>query len=95
MQRSIKTSYFQRGRIVQVNTSSNANRAVAQCVAHMQINQYGATAAEVFDNTDGILHAQIRRNVQGRITIEYKRDPETYHNRYAATPLIHSPLKRT
>jgi hypothetical protein len=94
MDRTIRTSYFKNGRIIRINTSLNANRAVTQCIAHMQINQYGATAAEVYDDKDGILHAQVHRSVNGRITITYNRDPETYHNRYAATPLIHTPRRK-
>lgn len=89
MSRQIQTIYYDnRKRVLQINTSTNANRAVATCVAHMQINQYGATSAQVHDNQDGVLHADVHRSVNGRITINYQRDPRQYHDRYALAHVL-------
>jgi len=76
--RTIATEYSFRGNVVKVNRSANPNKAVATCILHMQINQYGATVAEVYDLETGELHAQIKRQTNGNITIAYKRDPMNY-----------------
>jgi hypothetical protein len=89
MSRPIKTIYYgHRKQVLQINTSNDANRAVAQCVAHMQTNHYKATSAQVHDDTDGVLHADVHRSVKGTITIHYSRDPEAYHNRYALAAVL-------
>lgn len=72
--RSIQTTFYQGRTVVKVNTAVHANSAVLRCVDHMQLNHYSATAAEVFDNQSGVLHAVIHRSVTGRITIIYKRE---------------------
>lgn len=80
--RNIKTHYFDHKReTLKVNSSSDANHAVATCVLHMQINRYGATSAQVYDDSNGELHADIRRHQSGTITIQYKRDPAKYERR--------------
>ena len=87
--RPIKTVYRLAGEQVHVNSSSNPNRAVAQCVAHMQVNHYGATVAEVYDDTSGALHAVVKRHVQGNINIAYKRDPLSFEPmRLAASAVL-------
>lgn len=87
--RPIKTVFYVGRDEVHTNSSSNPNRAVAQCVAHMQVNHYAATAAEVYDHTTGELHAVVKRHVQGNINITYKRDPLAFEPmRLAATPLL-------
>lgn len=85
---NIKTVYYIRGRDPKVLRSKDANRAVAQCVAHMQINHYGSHVAEVFDDVTGELHAQIRRKVNGEIHIWYKRDPREFETRFAMSFLL-------
>lgn len=86
--RTIKTVYYRRGQDPRVNRSTDANRAVATCVLHMQINQYGAHAAEVYDDETGALHAAIKRSVTGTITIVYSRDPAQYETKYALAHIL-------
>lgn len=87
--RTIKTTYLLRGRVIHTNSGTDANRAVAQCVLHMQSNHYGADVAEVYD-TEGanVLHAQVKLRKNGRIEIIYKRNPLAYETKYAAAPLL-------
>ena len=92
--RPIKTVFYAQGDDVHTNSSSNPNRAVAQCVAHMQVNHYSATAAEVYDHTSGELHAVVKRSVNGNINIVYKRDPLAFEPmRLAVGALINAPKK--
>lgn len=91
MQRLIKTKFYRGKRYhdpVQVNSSSDANWAVAKCVAHMQVNHYQATSAEVYDDNTGELHAIVTRSINGRIQIEYRRDPQKYETRLAIGALF-------
>lgn len=89
MSRDIKTAYYNmQGDKVKTNTSTDSNRAVAQCVLHMQVNHYGARVAEVWDGESGELHAAIKRDFQGNIKITYKRDPKSYERRIAMSALI-------
>ena len=84
MSRVIKTTYYNHKRQpVQNNSSTDANRAVAQCVLHMQINHYGASVAEVYDGQSGELHAVVARSKGGNIAITYKRDPAQYERKLA------------
>jgi hypothetical protein len=83
MSRNIKTTYWNKPvasheNEVRTNSSSNANRAVAACIMHMQVNDYGAMLAEVWDDDTGELHAVIKRRINGDIHILYKRDPMDY-----------------
>lgn len=84
----IKTVYYRRGEDPKITRSGNANRAVATCILHMQINQYGSHIAEVYDDDTGELHAQIKRSVSGTITIVYSRDPLKYETKYAPGYLL-------
>jgi hypothetical protein len=72
----IHTHYFTHagGRAVRINRAGSALRAVPLCVEHMQLNHYEATVAEVFDTRGGVLHAVIRRTVEGNIRIVFKRE---------------------
>ena len=80
--RTIKTVYFDHKRqTIKTNSSLDANQAVGKAVLHMQINRYGATSAQVYDDSTGELHADIRRAQSGTITIVYKRDPTVYERR--------------
>lgn len=79
MKRLVKTSYmdphYDR---IKVTSSSNANRAVANCVMRMQVNEYGATVAEVYDDETGDLHAVVKLRPNGNLSIEYHRNPIVY-----------------
>jgi hypothetical protein len=79
----IKTVYYRRGKDPKVNRSKDANRAVGTCVLHMQINQYGAHLAEVYDAETGERHCAVKRSVTGKLTIEYDRDPAKFETKYA------------
>jgi adenine deaminase len=70
----ISTVYYRGKLVVKANRASRANNAVPRAVAHMQINRYQASVAEVFDLTTGELHAVIRRAVSGDIHIVFKRE---------------------
>jgi hypothetical protein len=88
--KTIKTAYWSQGQVVKTNTSLNANRAVTQCVAHMQVNQYGASVAEVYDAETAVLHAVVKRTIAGNISIVYRYEPRDHETklRLAATPLL-------
>ena len=70
----IKTVYYFRGSVLKINHALHANTAVPQCVYHMQLNRYAASTAEVYDESNGTLHAVIKRSVNGTITIVFKRE---------------------
>jgi hypothetical protein len=40
----------------------------------LQINEYEATHAEVFDSANGELHAVVKRHLNGDIEILFKRE---------------------
>lgn len=73
-QRPIRTVFYQGKKEVRVNRSTWANNAVPNAVRHMQTNEYAATHCEVFDSTNGELHAVIRRSMSGDIEILFKRE---------------------
>lgn len=84
MKRLVKTSYMDGSYDrIKVTSSSDANRAVANCVMRMQVNEYGATVAEVYDDETGDLHAVVKRWVDGRLNIVYHRDPIIYAEKVA------------
>lgn len=87
-ERTIKTVYYIRGKEPKVTRSLDANRAVATCVLHMQINQYASHLAEVYDDDTGELHAVIKRSIQGQLHIAYNRDPVKYETKYAMSHLL-------
>jgi len=74
MIRKITTTFYNRLDVVKVNNAVHANNAVLRCIDHLQINQYDATHAEVFDSESGVLHAVIKRRMNGDIEILFKRD---------------------
>lgn len=74
MSRNIKTVYYFGRDVVKVNSACFANNAVPRCIGHMQMNEYSASHAEVYDAGSGELHAVIRRQVSGNITIVFKRE---------------------
>lgn len=83
MLNAIKTVYYDRkGVPLKVNRSRHANRAVATCVMHMQVNHYGATAAEVYDEETGELHAAMKRKIRegkANLDIVFERNPQDFH----------------
>lgn len=76
--RTIVTQYTLRNKPVQVTRSANANRAVMRCVGHMQVNQYGASVAQIHDLVTGELHAEVKRSVEGNIKITFERNPRDF-----------------
>ena len=76
--RPIETTYWFRGKVVQVNRSKHVNKAVERCFGHMQINEYGATTAQVYDMETGELHAEVVRNVRGKVEVTFERDPRNF-----------------
>jgi hypothetical protein len=91
MQRYVKTKFYIGKRYhdpVQINSASDANTAVATCVLRMQINQYSATSAEVYDDNTGELHAIVTRSINGQIRIDYRRDPVKFETRLAIGALF-------
>jgi hypothetical protein len=73
VKRPIQTIYSLGTKVTKVTHSLHSNSAVMNCVNHMQLNHYGATLAEVFDNQVGTLHALIKRKINGDLVIIYKR----------------------
>ena len=72
--RTIQTTYYHNKRVVKNTNSATAYNAVPNCIRHMQVNEYQATLAEVYDTENGVLHAVITRSVKGTITIVFKRE---------------------
>ncbi len=75
----IRTVYYLRREVVHVNAAKHANSAVERAVGHMQIDDYGASACEVFDHESGKLHAVLtnaRVNGKLEMRIVYKREPQ-------------------
>jgi len=76
--RTIQTTYYDhKGNAVRINRSVHAHLAVAKAVDYMQLDYYQAKTVEVFDASDGTLHAVIRwRNKI--LEIVFKRDPKEF-----------------
>lgn len=72
--RPIHTAYYRGNKLLRVNQALWANNAVLNCVKHLQLNDYGATRADIYDAVSGVLHAVITHNVVGKISIVYKRE---------------------
>ena len=71
--RAIRTDYYNGKELIKTNRATYPNSAVLRCVDHMQLNDYGATTAEVFDEDTGELHAVVKFG-QEQINILYKRE---------------------
>lgn len=73
--RPVITVYYFGKNVVRINRAKYPNNAVYLCVNHMQLNDYDASVAEVYD--DKTLHAVIK-NVRkgGLLTMQilYKRE---------------------
>ena len=50
-----------------------ASNAVPTAVMHMQFDDYDALVCQIWDETNGELHAVIKRTVKGSISILFKR----------------------
>lgn len=66
-QRLIRTDYYLRGEIVRTTRSIHPNNATRNCFDHMQMNDYGADVAEVYDEHTGDLHAVFTYSVDGKL----------------------------
>lgn len=74
--RTIRTTYYGKDKsIVKSNFAVHPRTAVLHAVDHMQMNDYSAYVAEVYDTEMGELHAVITFNVHGRMEIIFRRDP--------------------
>lgn len=73
--RNIQTTFYGMNKaVVKVNKAVHDRSAVLRAVDHMQMDSYGAFVAEVFDTETTELHAVITSNVEGRISIVFRRD---------------------
>lgn len=73
----IKTVYYADRRakaIVRINHALTAFKAVPLVIMHMQTNDYEAVLAEVFDLSNGDLHAIISRTMDGKLMTVFKRE---------------------
>jgi hypothetical protein len=70
----IQTVYYREQKMVKKTRAGTANRAVPHAVEHMQINEYHATHCEVYDLTNGVLHAVLKRHIsENSIEVLFKR----------------------
>lgn len=76
--RRIRTDYSFRGELVKVTRAVHPNRANVNAFRHMQINEYGAGIAEVWDENTGELHAQFRLSAAGELRTTFTRDPSQF-----------------
>ena len=72
MKRHIVTQYNQGDEVLKVNRSVHPPRAIANCVARLQTDEYNAAYAQVWDERTGALWAIFTRT-PSKITILYKR----------------------
>lgn len=72
--RSIVSAYYRGKEIVRTNRAVYSERAVLHAVMHMRQNTYEATHVEVYDEMAGLLHAVVKRTVEGNVSILYKRE---------------------
>ena len=74
--RSIQTTYYLGNTVKQINRAAHARSAVLRAVDHMQMNDYHAAVAEVFDLETGELHAVLTYSAAGQLAIVFRRDPK-------------------
>ena len=72
--RNIVTKYYFRREVMRINRSVHPDRAVLNCIYHLQRNDYQASIAEVVNEDTGKLYAVVTRNINGKITIRYQSD---------------------
>lgn len=70
--RNIVTKYYFRREVKKINRSIHPDRAVLNCIYHLQRNDYQASIAEVVNEETGKLYAVVTRNINGKITIRYQ-----------------------
>jgi len=70
--RNIVTKYYFRREVKKINRSIHPDRAVLNCIYHLQKNDYEASIAEVVNEETGKLYAVVTRNINGKITIRYQ-----------------------
>ena len=78
--RNICTFYFTdatKNFVIKHIWSKYSRSAVQRAVDRMTMNDLGATVAVVYDDDHGRDHAHIVRDVQGNVTVVYKRSPVT------------------
>jgi len=74
MQHNIITTYSFRRQDTKINRSKYVDRAILNCIYHMQRNDYCASIAQVSCGITGKLYAVITRNITGKIRIVYEDD---------------------
>lgn len=57
--------------LVKTNRGRWAIKSVPNAIMHMQLDTYGARLCEVWDERQGTLYAQIKRDVTGNLSIHY------------------------
>ena len=76
--------YFQQ-KVVKVIASKWPGNAIAGCVRHLQMDDYGADRVEVYDHTNGKLYCVLRTRLNGtakrKLEVIYERDGTTALNR--------------
>ena len=85
--RTIISQYTNGHALCKMTRSRHANNAVVNAVMHMQLDHYKALVCEVWDEGTGELHAVIKRNVKGTITVLFHRHPVDKSGRQ--TPGMH------
>jgi hypothetical protein len=75
MDRTIICNYTNGHALKKVTRACYAATAVPNAIMHMQMDDYTATCCEVWDEVNGELHAVIKRNVKGNISIVFSRIP--------------------
>jgi hypothetical protein len=73
LERNIETKYWDGRRVVKVTRSVYAFNAVPTCISHMQINEYGATHAEVSDIGTAKLYSTIALHKNWHLEIIFSR----------------------
>ena len=76
--RPIRAIYYDaKKEVVRTNHGNWPRTMTLHVVDHLQLDEYGATVAEVFDITSGVLHAVVTRGVR-KVEIIYKREPKNF-----------------
>ena len=65
------TGQARAGSLCKTNRGRWAIKSVPNAIMHMQLDTYGARLCEVWDERQGHLYAQIKRDLQGNLSITY------------------------
>jgi hypothetical protein len=76
--RPILTTYWRDKEVVKTTRAKHPDKAVLHCVDHMQLNDYGATTAEVYDTETGEPHATVTHSVVGEVFCYLHREGKEY-----------------